>query len=141
MKKINSIIIIVIITISSFGAGGISNDNSKLNMNLKADPDLIIDVSGGFGVTSVIKNVGDADATNVTFFVGVFGGIPWSRNTIIKHFDIISPEESVKVRFRYIGFGFLKDDPVIQVAVGCEEGEFFESKLDAWIFFNFVILR
>ncbi|UCB59317.1 MAG: hypothetical protein JSV67_03220 [Thermoplasmatales archaeon] len=143
MKKIYPIMIVGIIVFSGFGAFGISNDYSILNMNNEPVPELIINVYGGFGITLIIKNVGDVDATNVSTFIGIFGGKPMSKNSDIKHLDDISPGKSVIVRFRFLGFGIglFEDTPVVQAKAWCDEGEHYETDMNAWILFNLIILR
>jgi hypothetical protein len=143
MKKFYPIMLVGILVFSGFGAFGISNDNTKLSMNNDPAPELIVDVYGGFGITLIIRNVGDADATNVLAFIGVFGGTPITRNTVIKYRDDISPGKFAIVRFRYVGFGIglFEDIPVVQVRVGCEEGEYFHANMNAWVLFNLMILR
>jgi hypothetical protein len=143
MKEVFPILLVGILVFSGFGALGISNDYSILDMNYEARPELIIDVYGGFGLTLNIRNVGDADATDVKYYIGIFGGTIMSKNTDIQPLDDISPGESVEVRFRYFGFGIglFKDIPVIQAKVWCHEGEHYETNVNAWILFNLIILR
>jgi len=143
MKKVYPIMLVGIMVFSSFGAFGISNDYTLLNMNHEPVPELIINVYGGFGITLIIKNVGDADATNVSAFIGIFGGTPMSKNSDIKHLRDLSPGKSAIVRFRFFGFGIglFKNTPVIQTKVWCDEGEHYETDNNAWILFNLIILR
>ncbi len=143
MKKVYPIMLVGIIVFSGFGAFGISNDYKIINMNHEPVPELIINVYGGFGITLIIKNVGDADATNVSAFIGIFGGTPMSKNTIIKHPRDISPGKSVIVRFRFFGYGIglFQNIPVVQAKVWCDEGAHYETDNNAWILFNLIILR
>jgi hypothetical protein len=143
MKKLYPIMLVGIVVFSGFGAFGLSNDYSILNMNNEPAPELTIKLYGGFGITLIIKNVGDADATNVSTFAGFFGGIPMSKNSIVKHLKDISPGKSVIVRFRFFGYGIglFRDIPVIQTKVWCDEGAHYETDNNAWIFFNLIILR
>lgn len=143
MKKVYPILLVGIIVFGSFGAFGISNDNSLLIINNEPSPELNVDVYGGFGITLIIRNVGDADATNVSAFIGVFGGTPIGRNTIVKHPKDISPGKFAIVRFRYLGFGIglFEDIPVVQIHVGCDEEKYYNTDMNAWVLFNMVILR
>jgi hypothetical protein len=143
MKKVYPIMLVGILVFSGFGAFGISNDYSILEMNNEPSPELIVDVYGGLGVTLIIRNVGDADATNVEAFIGVFGGTPMSKNSDVKHLNDISPGKSAIARFRFVGFGIgLFDDiPMVQVRVGCNEDKYYGTDINAWILFNLVILR
>lgn len=143
MKKIYPILLVGILVFSGFGAFGISNDYSIVNKNKEPGPELNVEVYGGFGITLIIRNDGDADATNVSAFIGVFGGRPFSRNTVVKHPKDISPGKSAIVRFRYVGFGMglFEDIPVVQIHIGCDEGEYYDADMNARVLLNLVILR
>ena len=143
MKKLYPLILIGVMVFSGFGASGISNDHSIVNTNNESAPELIIKVYGGFGITLIIKNVGDAAATNVTTFAGYFGGYTLSKNSFIKHHRDLSPGKSIIVRFRFFGFGIglFQDTPVIQAKVWCDEGVHNESDFNALVFFNLILLR
>ena len=143
MKKFYPIMLVEIMVSSGFGAFGISNDYSILNTNNEPAPELTIKVYGGFGITLIIKNVGDADATNVSTFAGFFGGTPMSKNSFVKHLKDISSGKSVLVRFRFFGYGIglFQDTPEIVTKVWCDEGVGNETHNDAWILFNLIILR
>jgi hypothetical protein len=136
MKKVVGLVVCVLLLLLTIPIGSSSGDNEPV-------PELTLKVYSGFGITLIIKNVGDADATNVSTFIGVFGGKSFSRNTIIKHPKDISPGKSVIVRFRYVGFGIglFQDTPIVQVHVGCDEGKYNNTDMNALILFNLIILK
>jgi len=88
-----------------------------------AHPDIEIgDVTGGFGVESMIKNTGDADATGVEWTITVTGGI---FDLINKTFSGTIPElvvdEEVTVNSNiFLGLGPIK----IAITAECNEGSF-----------------
>jgi hypothetical protein len=143
MKKVYPIILLGVIVFSGFGASGITINHSILNTNNEPAPEFAIKIYGGFGITLIIKNVGDAAATNVTTFGGFFGGTTLSKNTFIKHLKDISPGKSAIVRFRFFGYGIglFQDTPEIQTKVWCDEGAHNETYNDAWVLLNLVLFR
>ena len=142
MKKVYPILLVGILAFSGFGAFGISNDNPISNINYEPAPEITIDVHGGFAITMIYKNVGDATATNVSSYIGIFGGWCLSKNTNIKHLGDIAPGKSVIVRFRYfgLGFGLNEDAPQIQAKAWYNEGSY-EVDIDALVIFSLIILR
>ena len=135
-KKIVGIFVCMLLLLLTIPIGSSSGDNEPV-------PELTLKVIGGFGLTVIIKNVGDADATNVSAFIGIFGGISGSKNSDIKKVRDLSPGKSVIVRFRYVGFGIglFQDIPVVQVHIGCAEGKYNNTDMNAWILFNLIFLR
>ena len=135
-KKLIGIFVCMLLLLMTIPIGSSSGDSEPA-------PELSLNVYGGFGITLIIKNVGDAEATNVSAFIGVFGGRPIGRNTIIKHPKDISPGKSAIVRFRYFGFGIglFQDIPVVQVHIGCDEEKYNNTDMNALIMFNLIFLR
>ena len=92
---------------------------------------------------ALFRDFGDADATDVYYYIGIFDCMPLSRTTDIQPIDDISPGESIEIRFRFLGFGIglFNDIPVIQAKVWCNESELYKTNVNAWILFNLIILR
>lgn len=135
-KKLIGIFVCMLLLLLTIPIGSSSGDNEPV-------PELTLKVYGGFGITIIIKNVGDAEATNVSMYIGIFGGKVFSKNSDIKKVRDLSPGKSAIVRFRYFGFGIglIQDTPVVQVRVKCDEGKYNNTDMNAWVLFNLIILR
>jgi hypothetical protein len=135
-KKIIGIFVCMLLLLMMIPIGSSSVDNEPV-------PELTLKVYGGLGLTIIIKNVGDAEATNVSMFIGIFGGKVGSKNSDIKKVRDLSPGKSAILRFRYVGFGIglFQDMPIVQVHVGCDEEKYNNTDMNAWILFNLIILR
>ena len=136
LKKLIGIVICMLLLLLTIPIGSSSGDNEPA-------PELSLKIYGGFGLTVIIKNDGDADATNVSAFIGIFGGKVFSKNTDIKHLNDLSPGESVIVRFRYVGFGIglFQDIPIVQIHIGCDEEKYNNTDMNAWVLFNLILIR
>ena len=106
------------------------------------DPILKIEnITGGDGVTVLVKNTGLTEATGVTINITFSGGLL----IIPKEYDYpdtIAPEESIEVNMAVIGIGLgiFTPMPVITVTAECVEGSFVEQSQEAKVFFSQVIL-
>ena len=136
IKKFVGIVICMLLLLLTIPIGSSLGDNEPA-------PELSLQVYGGIGLIIIIKNVGDADATNVSAFIGIFGGNVFSKNSDIKHLKDLSPGKSAIVHFRYVGFGvgLFQDIPIVQVHIGCDEGKYNNTDMNAWVLFNLILLR
>ena len=90
-----------------------------------AEPTLTIEsVTGGKGITVVIKNVGNADATGVEYDITIEGGLIIIPKTDSGDLGTLVPGQSVNVTFgpMGIGLGIITPMPKITVAAECTEG-------------------
>ena len=142
MKKIHPILVVGILVLGGLGAVGIPIEKSN-SYNSDPQPELVVEVRSGFGVNFVIKNVGDADATDVWYFIFIHGGYggmsPTSGSGDLCN---IAPGKSVNAKFRTVGFGIgiFADIPVIDIRFKCNENLHFRTNVSAWIIFNLVLI-
>ena len=138
MKKLLPLLIVSILVLVGFGAVAIPIEKSTVSQ-----PELLVKVRGGFGVHLVIENIGDADATDVTCFIFIYGS--WQGpfpNSDLNHLGTIAPGQSVRFSFRPWGFGIglFSDLPRIQVLADCAERSYFEVNKNAIILHRLIIL-
>jgi len=99
-----------------------------------ANPDLEIgDVTGGFGLEAMIKNTGDADATDVDWTITVTGGM---FDLINKTFsgtvsELVVDEEVTVNTNMFLGLGKIN----ITITAECNEGSFADETVEGTQFF------
>jgi hypothetical protein len=130
-------------------AGGFNTDDVTGGMfkHLPSDnpvPAFSISIVGGKGFTVTIKNIGEAEATNVTCDVTIEGGL------FIKPKDFSKTQVTLDVGGNFtlvgapkgIGLGILKKlIPTITINVNCTEGIGATKTVEAKIFFSKVKLQ
>ena len=95
-------------------------------------------INGGFGVTSVIRNNGNENATNVNWDISIDGGIVLLGKNKQGTESFIFPNNSITVKNPVV-FGFGKT--VITVSTECAEGSMDYMSMNAKIFgFRTIIL-
>ena len=101
-------------------------------------PEIAIgDVTGGFGVSAVIKNIGDADATDVEWTITVTGGLLGLINKEASGTGTIPVGDEIFAEIGIIfGLGTIK----ITITVECAEGSFAEATADGTQIFIFTII-
>jgi len=102
-----------------------------------AAPELEIgEIKGGFGVSSSIKNVGDADATNVDWSINLDGGFILLGGETTGTITSIAPgdEEAIKSGL-ILGIGRV----TITVAAECDEGASAEGNATGFVLLFFVL--
>jgi len=100
-------------------------------------------ITGGNGITAVIKNVGNADATDVEYNIAIEGGLIIIPKTDSGDLGTIAPGDSETVTFgpMGIGLGILTPMPKITVAAECAEGSSAEKSAEARIILFFVLMQ
>ena len=107
-------------------------------------PELSIEsITGGFGVTSVIKNIGYADATNITLNITIEGGLIIKLPIINYEIESLEANESMGITMQVfgIGLGIFTPIPEMTIGVECDEGSKDESSVEAKIFFILVTVQ
>ena len=92
MRYIFAMLLVGILILSGLGAGASlihksDKDFQKLNdeaYTSVSDSELELEITGGFGVHLIIRNIGDTDASGVEFDVSITGGI---LGMIHEHYD------------------------------------------------------
>ena len=92
MRHILTILLVGVLILSGLGAGatsaGIDNEDSQIlndeSNNSIFNDELEIEITGGFGIHLIIRNIGDNDVSGVEFDVTVTGGI---LDMIHDHYD------------------------------------------------------
>ena len=108
------------------------------------EPELEIDsITGGLGIKIVVKNTGDAIATNCIVDVDIQGGLFVIQRTRDYAIGDIAPGNStnVPVSIFGIGLGFLTELPTIAIDVSCAEEKETNATVNARIFFAFVLIQ
>jgi len=96
---------------------------------IKTSPELSIEsITGGIGVTTIIKNTGDADATNVNYKLTVTGGILNLININVTDIqtNLAIDEEIVITTGTMLGLGSIQ----ITITTTCDEGSSDEETVD-----------
>ena len=85
-----------------------------------AAPELAIEsIAGGFGVSAAIKNIGDADATNVTYTITLDGGLIILGKETTNSIPTIAAGASEAIKAGFIlGIG----KTTITISASCDEG-------------------
>jgi photosystem II stability/assembly factor-like uncharacterized protein len=108
-----------------------------------AEPILLIEsVTGGKGITVVIKNIGNADATAVEYDINIEGGLIIIPRTDSGNLGTFAPGHSANVNFKPmgIGLGIITAMPKITVTTECAEGSSDNTIREARIILSRVLL-
>jgi uncharacterized repeat protein (TIGR01451 family) len=98
-------------------------------------PKLNITVKGGFGFTAAIKNVGNANATDVNVTIALSGGLIFFGKTTQTGIPSIVVNQSIPFKTIIFGLGKTK----ITVSAVCDEGASAERTVNATLFLIFVL--
>jgi len=92
-------------------------------------------IFGGYGITMIIKNIGDSNCTNVKWSITFNGGIILLGRDTSGTIICIPPGENVTVRSRWIiGFG----RTTITGSVECAEGSSVTKEQEAFVLLFFI---
>jgi hypothetical protein len=91
---------------------------------------------GGFGLSAVVKNTGDAAATNVSWSINLDGKMIFLGRNTTGTISSIAPGDSVTIKTGLI-LGFGKTN--IEATATCEEGATYTEEGSAFILLFFVI--
>jgi outer membrane protein assembly factor BamB len=113
-----------------------ASDTSTATISPLPQPDLVIrNITGGFGVNAVIQNIGNADATNVSWNITLKGGFLLLGNRTAARITRIQPGQNVSVKSSLIiGLG----KSTITVAATCNERVSTEKATYGFIILIFV---
>jgi len=107
-------------------------------------PAFTIDVTGGKGINVTVTNVGDAEATNISYAVNITGGL-WVKQRLFTgtHASLaIGANFSFTEKIMGIGLGIIKKPvPSIKVTVTCSQGVTQTKTVNAKIFLSKVTLQ
>lgn len=107
------------------------------------EPHLVIQsLAGGTGVTIVVKNTGDANATSIDVNISIDGGLFIMLPTLPDQIPSLAPgaSEEVNIPVFGVGFGILTAMPNITIGATCDEGSSDEESAEARIFLTKVTL-
>jgi hypothetical protein len=102
-----------------------------------AAPNLeIIELKGGFGASATIKNVGDADATNIEWSISLDGGVVILGKNKTGTITTLAPDASEQIKTGLV-FGFGK--PTITVAAESDEGAIVDGSASGLLLLFFLL--
>ena len=129
------------------GFGGNSTWSQPLTVTIEEyvpEPKLTIEsIAGGKGITTVIKNVGDGDATEVKWKITIDGGFIILTKEESGKIPTIAAGKSAEVNMSVLGFGLgiIFDMPTITVTAECSEGSSADKNATAKILFSYVTIQ
>jgi hypothetical protein len=106
-------------------------------------PAFSIDVTGGKGINVTVHNVGDGDATSISYTVNITNGL-WVKTRTFSgtHASLAAGTSfSFAEKITGIGLGILKPIPSIKVTVTCSQGVTQEKVVNAKIVFSKVTIQ
>lgn len=111
------------------------------NVTIPVEPELEIEsISGGNGVTTVIKNTGDGDATDMDVTITIEGGLIISPGEY-EYPDTIGAGNEVEITMSVfgVGLGILTPMPEITVTIECAEGVSANKTVSCLVILFFVL--
>ncbi len=116
--------------------GTIATDTSTATI-IEPPPLLEIgEITGGFGIKSLVKNTGEGDATNVDWTIELDGNLIFIGKLTTETEPTIASGAEVDIKAGFI-FGIGKTN--IKVSATCDEGNFVEKTSSAFVFGPFVL--
>ncbi len=110
------------------------------------DPEPVLSIKsieGGTGITAVIENTGDADATDVEWTITIEGGffiLTKEATDVIESIEA-GDEAEITMSVFGIGLGILTDMPIITVSAECAEGSSDDDSVEAQIILSKVTIQ
>ncbi len=124
--------------------GNVAYDETTATITeVQGEPELVIEsIEGGIGITAVIKNIGDADATDIEWTITIEGGFIILTPEALDTIDNLAPDESAEITMSVlgIGLGIITEMPTITVTAEYAVGVFAEDSVEAKILLFFVII-
>lgn len=130
--------------VTGYSRGSANDDFATIKYSQGGAPELIIEsINGGMGVTAIIKNIGDVDATEIDWSIDIDDGLiiltPKATGTI----STIPADQSEEIDMFVLGFGLgiLTPIPRITVSAECVEGSSAEENETAMIIVLYVLIQ
>ena len=100
-------------------------------------------IEGGKGISAIIKNNGNGDATDVTYNIEIIGGLFINPSSDSGNYNTLGPQESKEITLSPfgIGLGIFTDMPKITITVDSAEGSSDTSSKEARIILNYVFIQ
>ncbi len=100
-------------------------------------------INGGIGFTTVIKNTGSANSTNVSININISGGLFLNQTRATKTIETLGIGElkEITLNVRGIGLGILSDKPIITVTVNATNVDTIKMTKTALIMGRIIIIR
>lgn len=125
-----------------------SSFSEPLEVTIREPALEIESITGGKGVTVAIKNIGNGDATDITWSIKIIGGLTLFENQANGTIDTIAAGDTEEVTFTGespfgigIGLGILSTMPMITVTAECAEESSAEGNANARILFSRVFIQ
>jgi outer membrane protein assembly factor BamB/PKD repeat protein len=125
----------VILTVTDATSQNVSNTTTA-TITPAILPNLVVaNITGGFGVNAVLKNVGEADATNVTWSITLKGGFIFLGNATTASITHIQAGSNASIKSSLIiGIG----KSTITVTATCDEGVSAKGTANGFVILIFV---
>jgi len=107
-------------------------------------PALKVTIKGGTGFTVTVANVGDGDATGVSFTASITGGLFMKQRDFSGTIGALAAGASQSQSFNVMGIGLgiiKKPVPVIKGDATCTEGKTASASVNAKIFLSKVTIQ
>jgi len=129
--------------VTGYSKGSANDDFATIKYTQGGNPVLIIDsITGGMGISAIIKNEGDVAATDVNWNISIDGGLIILTPGISDMITTILADESEAIEMFVLGFGLgiLTPIPTITITVECAEGSSDQDSKTAYIIGPYVAL-
>ena len=121
------------------------SDPLTIMISQAPEPELVIDsITGGFGLSVAIKNIGTANATDVSLEIAIENGLFVIPRKIVENMvDELVPGDALNtsVTLFGIGLGFVTEIPTIVVRANASNANMVEGSVSEKIFGPFILIE